>query len=318
MLDLLCFSGEVGWARLAPPPRVNAASRVHHPDPSERRRCRFFCVSTRVSGGRWRRSNAPVSTPRHSARLRARCSTALNRAGASFLHELTAEPGPWARQRPGRAWPSWWRPARSPPTDSEGCARWSRRRWGLRVMPWASGLAPVPAVPAIAGGRWARVSHDGPLLPRDEAVEHYASTLLARYGIVFRRLLAREPYGVAWRELVRVYRRLEARGEIRGGRFVAGMSGEQFAMPEAVERAREVRRRPCSGESSRVSGADPLNLAGIVTGANGLPPSHPPGSCSATAFRLRSPRVTNPGGLGRTLKPSALSQVAETSVSTLS
>ncbi len=83
---------------------------------------------------------------------------------------------------------------------------------------------------------------------------------------MFRRLLAREPYGVPWRELVRVYRRLEARGEIRGGRFVAGMSGEQFALPEAVERAREIRRRRVSGELVSVSGADPLNLAGIVTG----------------------------------------------------
>jgi ATP-dependent Lhr-like helicase len=70
---------------------------------------------------------------------------------------------------------------------------------------------------------------------------------------------------VTWRELTRAYRRLEARGEIRGGRFVAGMSGEQFALPEAVEQLREVRRMPASGAVIAISAADPLNLAGIVT-----------------------------------------------------
>jgi ATP-dependent Lhr-like helicase len=89
--------------------------------------------------------------------------------------------------------------------------------------------------------------------------------LLRRYGVVFRRLLAREPSVAPWRELVRVYRRLEARGEIRGGRFVAGMSGEHFALPDAVERLREVRRTPPDDRLVTISAADPLNLTGIVT-----------------------------------------------------
>ena len=76
------------------------------------------------------------------------------------------------------------------------------------------------------------------------AVETQAWALLRRYGVVFRRLLAREANAAPWRELARVYRRLEARGEIRGGRFVSGMSGEQFALPDAVERLREMRRTP--------------------------------------------------------------------------
>jgi ATP-dependent Lhr-like helicase len=88
---------------------------------------------------------------------------------------------------------------------------------------------------------------------------------LRRYGVVFRRLLTREAAMPPWRDLVRVFRTLEARGEIRGGRFVAGMSGEQFAAPEAVERLREVRRTPASGQLISVAGVDPLNLAGIVT-----------------------------------------------------
>jgi ATP-dependent Lhr-like helicase len=98
------------------------------------------------------------------------------------------------------------------------------------------------------------------------AVEHLARTLLLRYGVVFWRLLEREaPWLPPWRDLLRVYRRLEARGEIRGGRFVAGFSGEQFALPDAVGMLRETRRKPASGEWVSVSGADPLNLAGILT-----------------------------------------------------
>ena len=100
---------------------------------------------------------------------------------------------------------------------------------------------------------------------RETAVELQARTLLKRYGIVFRRLLAREANVAPWRELIRVYRRLEARGEIRGGRFVSGMSGEQFALDGAVERLREIRRTPADGVCLVISAADPLNLAGIVT-----------------------------------------------------
>jgi ATP-dependent Lhr-like helicase len=110
-------------------------------------------------------------------------------------------------------------------------------------------------------GRWSLVSGS----PADDAVEIQARVLLRRYGIVFRRLLTREPNAAPWRELARVYRRLEARGEIRGGRFVHGMSGEQFALPEAIERMREVRRETPDGKLIVLSAADPLNLTGILT-----------------------------------------------------
>jgi ATP-dependent Lhr-like helicase len=94
--------------------------------------------------------------------------------------------------------------------------------------------------------------------------EIQAWALLRRYGVVFRRMLTREPAAAPWRDLARVYRRLEARGEIRGGRFVNGMSGEQFALPEAVERLREVRREGPDGRVIAISACDPLNLAGIL------------------------------------------------------
>jgi ATP-dependent Lhr-like helicase len=116
-------------------------------------------------------------------------------------------------------------------------------------------------------GRWALARRAQPQLQTGpEAIEHLARTLLLRYGVVFWRLLEREaPWLPPWRDLLRVYRRLEARGDIRGGRFVAGFSGEQFALPDAVGMLRETRRKPASGDWISLSGADPLNLAGILT-----------------------------------------------------
>lgn len=118
-----------------------------------------------------------------------------------------------------------------------------------------------------AAGRWSLVRRaSGGGEGRDTVVEHVARALLRRYGVVFWRLLAREGAWLPpWRDLLRVYRRLEARGEIRGGRFVAGFSGEQYALPEAVGLLREIRRRPGSGEWISLSGADPLNLIGVLT-----------------------------------------------------
>ncbi|WP_338806331.1 DEAD/DEAH box helicase [Pseudomonas chlororaphis] len=96
-------------------------------------------------------------------------------------------------------------------------------------------------------------------------LEHIAMTLLRRYGVVFWRLLEREADWLpSWRELLRTFHRLEARGEIRGGRFVSGLAGEQFALPEAIALLREVRRRPLDGSLIAVCGVDPLNLAGTL------------------------------------------------------
>lgn len=98
-----------------------------------------------------------------------------------------------------------------------------------------------------------------------ETLEYIAMTLLRRYGVMFWRLLEREAAWLpSWRELLPVYHRLEARGEIRGGRFVAGFSGEQFALPEAIPLLREVRRRPHDGNLVCISGVDPLNLCGTL------------------------------------------------------
>jgi ATP-dependent Lhr-like helicase len=98
-----------------------------------------------------------------------------------------------------------------------------------------------------------------------------ARQLLARWGVVFRDLVAREPLSPPWRELLPVYRMLEARGEIRGGRFVAGLSGEQYALPAAVESLRAVRRAPKDGERLELSGTDPLNLVGVLLPGQKIP-----------------------------------------------
>jgi len=103
------------------------------------------------------------------------------------------------------------------------------------------------------------------------AFEHIAGVLLRRYGVVFRALLARETTTPPWHELLKTYRKLEARGEIRGGRFIAGHFGEQFALPEAVEGLRSIRKQPNDEEICAVSAADPLNLVGIVTPGPKLP-----------------------------------------------
>jgi ATP-dependent Lhr-like helicase len=115
-------------------------------------------------------------------------------------------------------------------------------------------------------GRWALARRRRGSEAASDAAEQVARTLLRRYGVVFWRLMEREPVWLPrWRELLRVYRRLEARGEIRGGRFVAGVSGEQYALPEAVAGLRDVRRAERNGELVSLSAADPLNLVGLVT-----------------------------------------------------
>ena len=99
----------------------------------------------------------------------------------------------------------------------------------------------------------------------EDDIERIARALLNRYGVIFRRLLTREPNAPPWRDLARHYRTLEMRGDIRGGRFVSGMSGEQFALPQAVEHLREIRRQGDDVTLIAISAADPLNLVGILT-----------------------------------------------------
>jgi ATP-dependent Lhr-like helicase len=116
-------------------------------------------------------------------------------------------------------------------------------------------------------GRWSlwRTGQGGDEPEADKIAEHQARQLLRRYGVVFRELLARENCAPPWRVLQQFYRRLEARGEIRGGRFITGFVGEQFALPEAVDRLRAERRSQHKQEPLIIAAADPLNLVGVLS-----------------------------------------------------
>jgi ATP-dependent Lhr-like helicase len=131
-------------------------------------------------------------------------------------------------------------------------------------------------------GRWVRLPVRNPTVGEGvqlrpevdrEMIEAIARKLLQRYGVVFRKLLDRESLNVPWRDLLRVFRRLEARGEIRGGRFVGGFSGEQFATADAVQLLRSIRRAPTDNSMISISAADPLNLLGVITPGARLSPS---------------------------------------------
>jgi ATP-dependent Lhr-like helicase len=117
-----------------------------------------------------------------------------------------------------------------------------------------------------AAGRWALLpARSAARTPADpEALEHVAKTLLRRYGVICRRLLAREPLSPSWRELLPFYRTAEARGEIRGGRFIEPFGGEQFALTEAVEELRKLRRQQDANDWLVLAAADPASLHGIT------------------------------------------------------
>jgi ATP-dependent Lhr-like helicase len=135
----------------------------------------------------------------------------------------------------------------------------------------------------------------------DALAEAVAEQLLIRWGVVFRDVVARESLALPWREIVWALRRLEARGVIRGGRFVSGFTGEQFALPEALEALERVRRKPRSGERVRVCGSDPLNLVGILT---------PGPRVSALCTRA----VVYVDGLPETLEDTASARIARSPV----
>ncbi len=156
------------------------------------------------------------------------------------------------------------------PAGKRGPAAAGRRgraaaRFGLE----AAGRWSLLRSGAAAGGDRAR---EAGAPPDGDDAEAFGLLLLKRYGVVFRKILERESLAPRWRDLLSAFRRLEARGDIRGGRFVDGFSGEQFALPEAVTRLREVRRRGPADRLVAVSAADPLNLVGILTPGAKIPP----------------------------------------------
>ncbi len=135
-------------------------------------------------------------------------------------------------------------------------------RWSL--------LRPLPPAPSPMRRGWDIIPPTGIASP-EEAAELWARQLLRRYGVVFHKLTLREPGMPPWRDILRVLRRLEARGEVRGGRFVERFAGEQYALPEAVDALRAMRRKEPSDALAGVCGADPLNLVGIIAPGERVP-----------------------------------------------
>jgi ATP-dependent Lhr-like helicase len=244
MLDLLCYGGEAAWARLTPPPAPPPSAIL----PSRPVRSTPVALCERDHRRAWR-ALAADGCPRDPliSDLGTQVLAVLER-GAQFAHEIAAAMGATVHDaREALAELVW-----AGLVASDGFA-------GLRST-WDS-------TTRNSGGRWSRLDVEaGDAIDRESLVDLYARALLNRYGIVCRRLLVREPFPVPWRELLRVLRRLEARGEIRGGRFISGVPGEQFALPDAIAMAREVRRRKPQGETVTISAVDPLNLCGILDG----------------------------------------------------
>src|SRR5262249_2065552 len=127
-----------------------------------------------------------------------------------------------------------------------------------------SRLRKGPLVPTTGAGRWSLIDTPPEVDDKDSVAEALADQLLQRWGVVFRDLAFDEGLPLPWRDLQWALRRFEERGLVRGGRFVAGVSGEQFALPEAVEGLKAVRKQPRTGERVTVNGCDPLNLTGVI------------------------------------------------------
>ncbi|KQQ97271.1 DEAD/DEAH box helicase [Massilia sp. Leaf139] len=266
-LDDLCRAGKIVWTRIDAP-RTAAGGPV---------RGTPIVLLPRRHSALWHALPQPSGPPDTSPRA-AKVLESLRRDGAMFFDELQFD----TRMMPVELEAALGELVATGMVNADSFA-------GLRAMllPAAKRASNDRKKRRGAGptmeeaGRWALVRRAAPdetgTPPRrrkldPETLDYVAMTLLRRYGVMFWRLLEREAAWMpSWRELLPVYHRLEARGEIRGGRFVAGFSGEQFALPDAVPLLREVRRRPLDGSLVVISGVDPLNLCGILLPGDKVP-----------------------------------------------
>lgn len=282
-LDALCTSGRAAWGRLTPPSGDGSGLRSSGP-----LRTSPVALWGRPNTRRWL-SAAPSPDDVELGAQARRVLSVLQERGASFFPELVEAAGllptrveqalgelvafglatadsfsglralmlPSDERRPlGGAGGG--RRGGSSPWGVETAGRWSLLRAAAEGRD--ADAAPAAEDGAPGGGAGAR----------EERLAFHARVLLRRWGVVFRALLEREPHAPPWRELLRVLWRLEARGEVRGGRFVSGFAGEQFALPEAVGALRGARGGD-DGELVVVSAADPLNLTGVVTRGERIP-----------------------------------------------
>ena len=269
-LDQLCLAGAVGWGRLSPHPATVDTGGNNGDQSLERRR---RVIPTRVAPiAFFVREDADWMQPRHPGTADAALSVLspvarsvlelLQQRGALFFPDMVrgtgklkaeVETGLWELVAAGLVTADGFENLRAlvTPRNASG-----------------NGLGKVRR-PRHAAGRWSLLHTEG--ADRDRSAESCCWMLLRRYGVVFRDLLAREANLPRWRELQIAFRRLENRGEVRGGRFVDGFFGEQFALPVAVESLRASRKLPTTGERITIAAADPLNLVGIVVTGERIP-----------------------------------------------
>jgi ATP-dependent Lhr-like helicase len=250
-LDDICLAGEIAWGRLSPkrssplsPASSGSTSRATPIALALRRDIGWLLEAVR---GPLEPESPPAAGPAGEVLQQ------LRRRGALFFDDLVAATGLPALQVGEGLWDlvgrgivasDGWQPLR----DLMGSAKGRGRR---------------------SAGRWSVIER--PAAPTDDLADRVAGQLLARYGVVFRELTSRESFEVPWRDVVRALRRREARGLVRGGRFVAGYIGEQYGLPEAVDDLRRVRRRERNGELVRIRACDPLNLVGILAPGRRIP-----------------------------------------------
>jgi len=251
-LDDLCLSGEVVWARLSPHAALSDPDRQLRPT-----RVAPMSLFVREDADWLVDPSFGEAPPANLPAAAREVYDALSRQGASFFGDLVRATG-----RPG--------------SEVED-ALWELTACGLVT---ADGFENLRALldpkrrrtearggmrrPRHAAGRWALVSRTSTPPAAAERTRRHAEQLLLRWGVLFRDLLARETAAPKWRDLLPVLRRMEAKGEIRGGRFVSGFTGEQFARPEAIDLLRAVRRGGAAQSLVEVAPADPLNLVGII------------------------------------------------------
>jgi ATP-dependent Lhr-like helicase len=262
-LDRLCLSGALMWGRLTPHPRL---MQELNPVPGRR------VVPTRVAPvSIFAREDAPhllasagegmeqmdvaarLSAPAQAVR---RC---LQERGASFFDEMLRVTGLLASEVEDGLWES----VAAGLVTADGFDNLRALIDPRRRRAEGRGRSRRPR---HVGGRWSllRTGREPSHMPGANHTEFLARRLLQRYGVVFRDLLGRESMLSSWRDLLVCYRRLELTGEIRGGRFVSGFTGEQFALPEALESLRALKKRPGTQQEIKISAADPLNLAGLI------------------------------------------------------
>ena len=267
-LDRLCFSGRVGWGRLSIPQNPNGRA-------SAPLRTSPIALYLRQNLADWLALSRPNQAIELSVGGRA-VFEVLQSGGALFFSELVTRSGLLPSQVEEAlsqlaalglvtsdsfdGLRALLVPSNKRPTFGRTAAK-RRRKTNLASIEFAGRWSLLPRSIESLGN----VDRSNGAVQREAAIEKFAGVLLRRYGIIFRRLLERESFPVTWYELGRIYRRLEARGEIRGGYFVGGVSGEQFGLPEAIGLLRSIRKTSSNGEPTTLSAADPLNLQGVLT-----------------------------------------------------